>query len=187
MAVVKCVNDHYYDNEKYSECPHCKNLSAAGMTQDTAQALQEQQIGGYAAAYIQRTVQKKAVLKAVQAEETEEKKAPQFTAGWLVCTKGADYGKDFALYAGFNRIGRTSKNDIVLTDTQIVEDDHCSVIYEEHKNVFYLFPKAGSLVYLDGEAVDEAKIIRHGQQITLGQTRLELVVFCIGEKRWVKP
>ena len=23
MKPVKCPNNHYYDSEKYSECPHC--------------------------------------------------------------------------------------------------------------------------------------------------------------------
>ena len=25
MGVVRCVKGHYYDDVKFSECPHCKN------------------------------------------------------------------------------------------------------------------------------------------------------------------
>lgn len=115
-----------------------------------------------------------------------EEEAALYAAGWLVCTGGKDYGKDFPLYAGFNRIGRTSENDIVLTDEHLSKGEHCSVIYEEKKNVFYVVPKAGNLVYANDVLVEEAKEIEEGTAIMAGETELELVVFCKGEKRWEK-
>lgn len=119
-------------------------------------------------------------------EQTMEEEAALYAAGWLVCTGGKDYGRDFPLYAGFNRIGRTSENDIVLTDEHLSKGEHCSVIYEEKKNVFYVVPKAGSLVYANDVLVEEAKEIKEGTVIMAGETELELVVFCKGEKRWEK-
>ncbi|MCM1160533.1 MAG: FHA domain-containing protein [Roseburia sp.] len=114
------------------------------------------------------------------------REAVLYAAGWLVCTGGQDYGRDFPLYAGFNRIGRTSENDIVLTDEHLSKGEHCSVIYEEKKNVFYVVPRAGSLVYANDVLVEEAKEIEEGTVIMAGETELELVVFCKGEKRWEK-
>lgn len=114
------------------------------------------------------------------------RKTDLYAAGWLVCTGGGEYGRNFPLYAGFNRIGRTSENDIILADEHLSKGEHCSVIYEEKKNVFYVVPKAGNLVYANDVLVEEARKIEEGTVIMAGETELELVVFCKGEKRWEK-
>lgn len=188
MAIVKCANSHYFDNEKFSECPHCANLAGGGVQkEDFSESLEAQKVGSYAADYIRKN--------RMGAERDEEKTVGIYrkreycgcTAGWLVCIEGEEYGRDFPLYAGFNRIGRSKENDVVLTDPQVSREEHCSVIYEEKKNVFYLFPKAGNLTYIGEVPVDEAKMIESGQVITVGQTRLEFVAFCVEEKRWNRP
>ena len=30
MAIIQCGAGHYYDNEKFSECPHCAMAAQAG-------------------------------------------------------------------------------------------------------------------------------------------------------------
>lgn len=190
MAVVQCSNAHYYDNEKYSACPHCAAMTDAGKPEGAAAAaLEAQQIGNCAAAYVKQNlqhVQKGNMEKELEKEHAAAGSAQRCTAGWLVCVSGADYGRDFPLYAGFNRIGRDKACDIVLADVQVSREEHCSVIYEEKKNVFYLFPKAGALSYIGDELVQEAVEIFHGGIITVGNTQLELAAFCMGEKRWIK-
>lgn len=231
MAVVKCKNSHYYDNEKFSECPHCARMAEAGTGETLPASLEAQRVGNYAEEYIRKNLagapgaagmqpdfanagiinQERgyadagirnqgygnAASGAAGREDVEEdmektvsiyekRQISRCTAGWLVCVNGADYGKDFSLYAGFNRIGRNPDNDIVLTDVHVSGEEHCSVIYEEKKNLFYILPKAGSLTYIGEEMADCARELKGGQVITVGETQLELVVFCIGEKRWPK-
>lgn len=196
MAIVKCVNSHFYDNEKFSECPHCaehcksKNTDLDSVT--VAMVSQERQVENYAAQYLKQSAPSAHVNLSVDRNEEktvsiyEKKGISRYTAGWLVCVKGEELGKDFPLYAGFNRIGRAYGNDIVLKDSQVSREEHCSIIYEEKKNVFYISPKGGNLVYLGDEVLVGAQQIKSGQVITVGETKLEFVAFCIGEKRWTK-
>ncbi len=193
MAIVKCSNSHYYDNGKFKECPHCARLAAGQGAGAVPAALEAQQVGDYATAYIRRNLAAGApgaagTASAASAEgaDADREDPCGCTAGWLVCVKGLDYGRSFPLYAGFNRIGRGAGNDVVLRDAQVSREEHCSVVYEEKKNVFYVFPKAGNLSYLEGEMVEGAQELRSGQKITLGETDLEFAAFCMGEKRWPK-
>lgn len=216
MAVVQCRNAHYYDDEKYQQCPHCAALQekAAQDKQMAEQVSQARQIESYAAQYIRqhsrsRTEDSKPQAQGFQPQtpniqgrmpvessrEVDDERAvslyqkrgaAQYTVGWLVCVEGEEYGRDFPLYAGFNRIGRSGSNDIVLSDVQISMEEHCSVIYEQKKNIFYLLPKAGSLVYVRDDLVQQAQEIESGEVVAIGETRLELVVFCKGERRWTE-
>lgn len=183
MAIVQCASLHYYDNEKFNVCPHCARLAEK---KQEKKPVQDEQIESYAMEYIKRN---RAEVKEGDSEKTigiYQKRGASYTAGWLVCVKGAEYGRDFPLYAGFNRIGRAGDNDIVLTDAGVSREEHCSVIYEEKKNIFYILSKAGNLTYLEDMLLEQAQEIESGQVITVGETQLEFVAFCTGEKRWIK-
>ena len=107
------------------------------------------------------------------------------TVGWLVCTKGRDYGKDFSLHAGFNRIGRDAAEcDIILKDECVSAAEHCAVFYDERKNVFYLFPNADYISYIDGQPAANIREIKSRQTIRIGDTCLEFAAFCEGDKSW---
>lgn len=107
------------------------------------------------------------------------------TVGWLVCTKGRDYGKDFSLHAGFNRIGRDAAEcDIILKDECVSAAEHCAVFYDERKNVFYLFPNADYISYIDGKPAANIREIKSRQIIRIGDTCLEFAAFCEGDKSW---
>lgn len=203
MAVVQCENKHYYDNVKFAQCPHCAKMAEGEMQRQTM--VESRRAGTYASEYIRQNMLRRQAAEKKEPKEnaiqhngmegsgagagggTEYgKEATLYAAGWLVCTGGGEYGRNFPLYAGFNRIGRTSENDIVLTDEHLSKGEHFSVIYEEKKNVFYVVPKAGNLVYANDVLVEEAREIEEGTVILAGETELELVVFCKGEKRWEK-
>ena len=196
MAIVQCENQHYYDDEKFPECPHCvmqaKKGDAGQESVTVALARESREVENYAVEYIKQSSPK--VYIHVEPAQEQQKEAstgekpgvPRCVAGWLVCVREAEYGSGFPLYAGFNRIGRASGNDIILNDPQASREEHCSVIYEEKRNVFYLFPKDGNLTYLGEELAGQAQEIRHGQIITIGGTQLQFVAFCMGETKWEK-
>lgn len=196
MAIIQCPNGHYYDNEKFSGCPHCASLAESmGSQQESltvALAQEARQVENYAVEYLKNNAPQAAAPASVQREMEktvslfEKEGVSKCIAGWLVCTEGEEYGRGFPLYAGFNRIGRSRGNDIVLTDPHVSREEHCSVIYEEKKNVFYLFPKDGNLVYAGEEMVEQAQELTDGQAIAIGETKLEFVAYCKGEKKWEK-
>lgn len=194
MAIVQCENQHYYDDEKFPQCPHCamqaKKGDAGQESVTVALARESREVENYAIEYIKKSSPKVHVHAEPAWEQQEDAGVKEqqgntrCVAGWLVCIEGEEYGCGFPLYAGFNRIGRADGNDIILKDPQASREEHCSVIYEERKNVFYLFPKDGNLTYLGEELAGQAQEIRHGQIITIGGTRLQFVAFCMGETRW---
>ena len=300
MAVVQCSMKHFYDNEIYSECPHCSKMAESsgmgGLSDGEDQYMQH--AGSYIADFIRQnslefgreivdapqapSVQQQAAQKQIDAEEdltviileeectakeqadaeedltviiSEEKHTAQkqkdareeraaqkqaaaeekhtvqkqkdareghaaqkqkdareehaaqrqadavdapaaelfdqnrqkacCTVGWLVCTKGRDYGKDFSLHAGFNRIGRDAAEcDIILKDECVSAAEHCAVFYDERKNVFYLFPNADYISYIDGQPAANIREIKSRQTIRIGDTCLEFAAFCEGDKSW---
>lgn len=200
MAVVRCTRGHYFDNEKFSTCPHCTSHKT-----EWPESFSQRQTDSYAAEYIrknragaekeERAYTEKTDIERANIEKTNTEKttgiyqnreSTRYAAGWLVCIKGEEYGCNYPLYAGFNRIGRSYGCDITLTDPMVSAKEHCSVIYEEKKNLFFVLPKDGNFVYVEEETVEGAQEIKSGQVITLGETQLELAVFCTGEKRWIK-
>lgn len=194
MAIIQCSQSHYYDNEKFAECPHCAaKKQGKSLAEDSVTvALEAEQIENYAAEYIRSSAPTDHI--SISTKKEEEKTIGIYdkagmagcTAGWLVCIKGEDYGRDFRLYAGFNRIGRSRDSDIVLKDAGVSREEHCSVVYEEKKNVFYIIPKAGNLTYIGEELLEQAKELTDGQVITLGETQLTFVPFCVEARKWAK-
>lgn len=75
--------------------------------------------------------------------------------------------------------------DICLEDDlAITRDNHCSVIYDDKNGQFLVKPSVGTVTYLNGNILLSAEIIKTGDRIRVGQSTLELVAFCNGEKKW---
>lgn len=193
MAVIRCEHGHYYDNEKYISCPHCENGQMGHeerqMGDSVTIALDNQMTEEYAAQYVRSQTAGQHIE--LDSEKTigiyATRDEAKYIVGWLVCIDGPAKGTDYRLLTGFNRIGRGHSNDIVLTtDMQVSRELHCSIIYEEKKNKFYVMPQAGCLTYLREEIVDQAVEINSGDVIRVGESYLELVAFCQGDKKWKK-
>lgn len=186
MAVIKCKKGHFYDDEKFAECPHCANRN--DMEEDSVtRPLNTESIEYYAAQYVHDRAEH------IHVEMDEERTIGLYSrrehekcvAGWLVCIEGVSKGADYHIYAGFNRIGREQSNDIVLGyDMQVSRNTHCSVVYEEKKNEFYAVPKAGNLTYLNDELLEQAQVLTDGDKLCMGESILEFVAYCKGERRW---
>ena len=39
MAIVQCINGHYYDDSKNSECPYCRKMEEVGTTNELGEQL----------------------------------------------------------------------------------------------------------------------------------------------------
>lgn len=190
MAVVKCENGHYYDNSVYGECPHCQNQSwNEGNIRESVTVAMQEEIQQYAAAYVQG----QGPASSAPVEFDEEKtiaiysklKGNDFVAGWVVCTKGPERGRSFELYHGFNRIGRGEQNDVCLAgDKKITREEHFSIVYENRKNRFFAVPQGGYITYLNGETLRQAEEIATGDVLAAGESTLEFVAFCRGDKKW---
>ena len=175
MGIRRCENGHYYDDEKFFRCPYC------GINIDLEDEIDSDQDKTVAIADINYSEDDDD--RTIMAEGKEEKR--YFVTGWLVCVDGAEKGRDYRLHMGFNRIGRSYQMDICLEDDlAITRDNHCSVIYDDKNGQFLVKPSVGTVTYLNGNILLSAEIIKTGDRIRVGQSTLELVAFCNGEKKW---
>lgn len=115
---------------------------------------------------------------------SDEEGFQRFLTGWLVCVKGPLRGKDYRVYRGFNRIGRNVDSDICILDPMISGQAHCSVVYDDRSNQFYLVPGKGTATYFGGALLQKAEILPDGGRFLLGSSELELTAFCKGEHVW---
>lgn len=107
--------------------------------------------------------------------------------GWIVCIDGPDEGYSYNLHYGYNTIGCGLENQICLSkETGASEATHCSIVYEDHKNQFYLLTEPEQTVYLNGECESKPMRLVNGDLICVGEDVFELVTFCRGERKWKK-
>lgn len=184
MSIVQCPHGHFYDDEKYASCPSC---------QEASEEMKTVSLEAYAATEEIRLTREGPGSQPVRGEWDAQKtvalsepEEPMLIAGWLVCVKGPMRGKDYSLYAGFNRIGRNIGSDICIQDGEVARENHCSVVYEDRAGEFYIVPGLGTVTYLDGAVLQQAEKISEGSRISLGGSVLELAVFCKGEHVWEK-
>lgn len=125
-----------------------------------------------------------------------------YTTGWLVCADGPEKGRDYRLKFGFNRIGRRHDLEVCIFEDQAISRDvHCSLVYEEKGNTFYLVPGEGTATYmlvqeelLDSsgkisrgtreEILTEPAILHAGDRFRIGGTMLEFIPYCREGVAW---
>lgn len=112
-------------------------------------------------------------------------KSTEPPVGYLICTKGEDYGMGFLLKSGNNTIGRSQSMDVVIMDPQVSREKQAFVMYEPHKREFYVKPGEGSgLCYFNGEVVLGPMKIKQYDRIGVGETELMLIPVCTSEFSW---
>ncbi|MCF2683523.1 FHA domain-containing protein [Faecalicatena contorta] len=197
MKLQKCKNGHFYDTDKYTQCPHCEK-SAGGMQDMVTEALNP-------ADPIHTEMLTEAPVQQPQPEkEPVYQKAPVFevkseenhtvgyysrvigtepVVGWLVCTEGEYFGESFKLKSGRNFIGRSSGMDVVLSaDMSVSRSKHAIIVYEPRKRMFIAQPgESRELFYLNDDVVLSNVEMQAYDVITIGTTKLMLIP-CCGER-----
>lgn len=175
MSIVMCDKGHYYDDGKFFQCPYC------GVSFEFSQEEKGKHIED---ATVRLADMKEDDDKTISYWKTEGNDR-DYVTGWLICVDGPEKGRDYRLHYGFNRIGRSYQMDICIEeDMQITRDNHCSIVYDMKENEFSIMPSTGTLTYLNNCMLMESKKINDGDQIRIGQSTLEFIAFCKGEKRW---
>ncbi len=175
MAVIRCGQGHYYDDEKFSQCPFC---------------------GIFVNAQHNPALQNTVFMENTAPNPSDDQKTigyysgirgNDFVTGWLVCVEGPERGRDYRLSHGFNRIGRDYNMPVcIVDDPQISQENHCSVVYDERSNTFSLVPSGGNLTYLGDELVSHPVRLKTGDIIRIGASSFEFVAFCREGRIWEK-
>ena len=100
--------------------------------------------------------------------------------GWLVGLNGDAYGRSYCLKSGRNFIGRGEGMDVrIEKDQRISRERHAIITYDPKSRKFIAQPgESRELFYLDDEVVLNNKIISNKDILTIGGTKLMLVVCC---------
>lgn len=177
MSIKVCENGHLYDDRHYSACPHCGSNGVGS---------QNSSAGGAQSV-------KKIVISRRSVESDGDKTVSYYSdftgnnyiAGWLVCAEGSEKGRDYRLYFGFNRIGSSAGSDICISgDSGVAPSHHCSVVYDDRSNKFYIVPGKNSFTYLNDKLLEKASELKVNDRISISNTKLDFIPYCGGNIKW---
>lgn len=181
MAVVKCKAGHFYDDTKYSTCPHCSNGLKVMKKEAFEDDLDEERT---IAVFHNEPADKINDDREMTIGAYHEVTGNKLLAGWLVAIEGPEKGRDYRIYPGWNKIGRNLDHDIYLGgDRTISRDEEASVIYEPRSSAFYFKGFPGTCIYRNKKKTDTDKL-ESGDVIEIGESRLVFIPFCTEERKW---
>lgn len=161
MKLCKCDHGHFYDGDKYPQCPYCNT------------ELQKQDGGIVNAA------------PGTPAQEESPAMPEGPVAGWLVVLGGVYCGRDYRLGQGRSFFGLDETGQPVpLSADAPLSRRLLAVAYDPETGDFTALPGSGQeLAYVNGKANLTPQPLAAGDEIRLGGTALRFVPFC-GAFRW---
>ena len=161
MKLSKCESGHFYDSDKYPECPYCN-----------PELLKDQSI-----VHEGEAEQPAAVDKAAPAGPV---------AGWLVVLDGVAKGRDLRLGIGRSFLGLDADGTpVTLSADAPLSVRQAAVAYDAEKNAFTLLPGSSQeLCYLGEDALLEPQPLTGGEVLRLGGAALQFVPFCSADFHW---
>jgi hypothetical protein len=195
MANFKtCINGHNYDAAKHKFCPFCPGNDANTDYEKTlmdfkkTQALDEVGSNQFAKTIInEETMDPKKtptpggpqhpfkrtsiVMDDSKGSSPLAQSEKRKLVGWLVTFSHDEYGQDYKLYVGKNKIGSGINCDIILTDPS-VSADHTTILFRN--NEFLIkdnFSTNGTII--NGIISDEGKLV-DGDELKVGNTTFKL-------------
>lgn len=204
MDLKKCKIGHFYDGDKYPECPHCKNnvserssktsekkktteKKTTSMTQslvDIEEQRQEREIKN------SRRPIEDLDSNPVENKEVIEKKNSRRNdlgqvVGWLVGISGSEYGHSHELYATSNTIGITPDNIIAIEDASLCNSNHCIICFDINSlNFFIDYENSGGKIKVNDYRVSENIYINYMDVIEIGGSNYTLIPLCKDGFSW---
>ena len=208
--MIRCSDGHFYDADKYSNCPVCgvKGLDigrtrgrravepppppSSSLPSPPSPPSQVQPPP------IPTTpVERPSVVREQPLPKPPEDsgktlgfwgKAFDPVVGWLVCIRGPEKGKDFRIKSERNFIGRSPEMDICIAhDKRISRRNHALISYNPRANSFKLVPGEGrALVYLNDAEVEEPASLNAYDIIEMADSAFIFVPLCGERFQWEK-
>lgn len=190
MNLIRCEVGHFYDADRYAECPHC---AKAEETEDMGVTVAKEETMSHTVNLNDKLEQ---AVKNAKNDDEDQKTVGFYggsigkepVVGWLVCAEGEHFGEDFPLHTGRNFIGRSSSMDVVLNkDSAISREKHAIILFEPKNNLFIVQPgDSKELFYLNNKVVLSAEEIKAYDEIALGDSKLVFIPFCNDKFNWNK-
>ena len=189
MALRRCDNGHYYDENKYSSCPSCgiRDLNVEA-TRPMRPSPRSDAPAESPEAFLTRRKndQRPEPEPGVTRAYWHDRLGIDPVVGWLVCVEGPDKGRDYRIRSERNQIGRDSSMGICISgDESISREKHAVISFNPKKNSFLLAPGGGrGLAYLNDDEVAIPAELKSYDVIELGKTKLIFVPFCCERFQW---
>lgn len=192
MRITKCVKGHYYDLDRYKDCPVCKEHSFSEDERNRIDNLRDSKTIAISRLGMSERLHTEALTEGYFSGRPSDGKTIGFAigknkinpiAGWLVCEKGKDRGRFYAIYEGKNFVGKSKTMDIVLDDKNICEKNECCFIYDARHTEFYALKCDGSVV-VNGISVSNNVRIADNDKIDIGNESLRFIQYCNAERNW---
>ncbi len=202
MNMQRCENGHYYDKDKFVQCPYCNPAYGEvnrTVPLDQAGGSFDSSFGGYTGGFgvtegtgdIGQTVvvPPEREVTVVISPTNGKGKSYDPVVGWLVCIDGPDKGSDYRIRIGNNTIGRGSASHIrIANDAAISQDNMALIAYNAKARKFFIISGEGRNQIVVN---DEDVLIPHQSQelhaydrILMGVSTLMFVPLCGGEFSW---
>ncbi len=107
--------------------------------------------------------------------------------GWLAVIDGPGRGQFFSLFNRVSKIGRGDSHDVNLSfgDEYVSRNHHASIAYASHRREFELHDRGrANPVRLNGQKIIGAVVLRSGDIIEVGTTKMRFVALCDAHFAW---
>lgn len=195
MNLTRCKRGHYYDGDKYVNCPHCarkdiaaKNTIRMSESVDSAETEQRRdpkETGKALKDAVLDAMEKKKESEVKQKSVRNIEKGQTFPVGVLVAIGGSFTGKIYVLETGYNYIG--FKDNVIETAKEAETLQECLMVisYHEEKNMFILKPfdteypvQVGRMVLKDN------LMLRSYDKIVMKEETMMFVPICGSHFTW---
>ncbi len=187
MNLIRCESGHFYDAERFSECPFCNQTRISTVVEgEDGDNLYTQPLTSPDQDVTSQIPDLDDFSKTVGVYDDLGAEDIEPVVGWLVAISGSHLGQDFKLKTGRNFIGRSAEMDVALEkDNSISREKHAIILYEPKSNMFLVQPgDAKQLFYLNEKVVLEATKISANDVLSLGETNLLFIPCCSSKFNW---
>ncbi|MCI6027980.1 MAG: FHA domain-containing protein [Clostridiales bacterium] len=203
MAIVRCPNNHQYEDRVYQTCPFCMTFGMKAPTAPYGGGSEDGSSGPqvFAEGCGDDVTISKNLLSELDGEVTEKfdgqasEKTMSFMesaikrdpiVGWLVCIEGPERGRDYRLRSEKNWIGRSMRMAVSIPDDKSIENEnHALIVYDPKANEFSMVLGRSAQTYLNGTQLSDCAALNDGDTIKLGKSVFHFIAYCKEDRRWV--
>ncbi len=202
MRVIQCEKGHFYDNDTFRECPHCKEISQmsepAFPVRKTPEVKEpeirtvlfsDDDIAPSGKTYGE---EKWSSGEEETKNETSERKRG-LIVGWLIGVTGSVYGEYYPLFTDDNWIGKTKEGKICVGAYGDFLSMVCCVISFDmqskefyYNDEIYVQEDKRQPVYVDGELITETIFLEDLVILEIEGLQFQLIKLCKDGFSWWK-
>lgn len=210
MDLKKCKSGHFFDGDKYSECPHCKNNIDKKIvnTLEKKKITENRETGNLTKSIYHTNVsdsksseKKYESIKTSESDETSVtfqqknveksyisiKKTYEYgpVVGWLVGISGEKYGHSYELFATSNTIGSGTGNVVAIDDSRLCSVSHGVICYQVETGRFFMDSEhSDGKVKINGYSVSENVYVNYMDVLEIGASTYMLIPLCKDGFSW---